>query len=554
MGRYRQLGVGLDRNFRNDYNANITDIESDVDKSLADSSVAKTTAEQAISQSQNAETVANEANTTSNDVQQQLNTIVIESGTSDAEVLQARGGEPVLNDRLNKVDELLAEKPSQADVFSNITTPRNITLSANGANRRPFIVFVDDDGYVEYYNVLSPILESKGYVGCPAIVSSWVDSRVECMTSSQIKELQSKGHEILSHTHDHLMFNTLSPDEMEYQCKTSKETLINMGFQVETLIYPGGNDGGSAGIERIKKYYKSGWRSSSGAANEQYRTLSNGFDMYRISIEGNTLTHLKTQVDRCLSEGNLLVFMTHANIQTAEDTQRFRDIVDYVYSLGIDVGTMNEALGIFGNTFDVGSKKYIKVVAGGDVESNAIGAVFKNPSEGYAINENTPIGYFEPEKITYSRISTSDGAVFPDVNGGYLETFVSQLYPNYAYQIWKPFSTSNIYKRTWTGTYISGSWKEWELIKGSKSFVVPATSLLPAETKTVDVDITAIVGNVSTTNTLPYFLTRRGNIADGVPFTHRIEAGILKLTFSNLNASASKSMSANTWDIHIMKG
>ncbi|MFP3471347.1 polysaccharide deacetylase family protein, partial [Micrococcus sp. SIMBA_144] len=93
------------------------------------------------------------------------------------------------------------------------------------------------------------------------------------MTQEQTNELQSKGHEIASHTHDHLMFSALTPDEIEYQCKQSKELLTGMGFRVENLIYPGGNLGGDAGLERIKKYYKSGYHSGSGTNANQYKVI-----------------------------------------------------------------------------------------------------------------------------------------------------------------------------------------------------------------------------------------------------------------------------------------
>jgi len=51
----------------------------------------------------------NEAIDQANTVQGQLDTIVIASGTSDAETIQARGGEPLLYNRLDKVDAQLAE-------------------------------------------------------------------------------------------------------------------------------------------------------------------------------------------------------------------------------------------------------------------------------------------------------------------------------------------------------------------------------------------------------------------------------------------------------------
>jgi hypothetical protein len=73
-------------------------------------------ADSAINTANSAVNSANLANTKSDDTQQQLNTIVIESGTSDAEVLQARGTYSVLNERLEATDTQLAEKASQSTV------------------------------------------------------------------------------------------------------------------------------------------------------------------------------------------------------------------------------------------------------------------------------------------------------------------------------------------------------------------------------------------------------------------------------------------------------
>jgi hypothetical protein len=49
----------------------------------------------------NAKANADHALSISESTQNQLDTIIVESGTSDAEVLQARSGYQVLNDRLN---------------------------------------------------------------------------------------------------------------------------------------------------------------------------------------------------------------------------------------------------------------------------------------------------------------------------------------------------------------------------------------------------------------------------------------------------------------------
>lgn len=407
-----------------------------------------------------AQNVLNEAQKTNNmnkDVQRQLNDIILENGDSEAEVVQARGGYDLLKNRLD-------ENVTQSEVKSNLPTPKSLTLSANGDNRRPFITFVDDDGFSQYYDYIAPTLEAKGFVGCPAIITSTTGTSGR-MSKEQLRELQGRGHEILSHTQDHLRFSTLTLDQIEYQCKTSKETLIGWDLNVETIIYPGGDTGGALGMERIKKYYRSGWRSSSSLGNEQHRVFKDSFTPYRVDIDWNTLSHLKEQVDICKAEGNWLVFTTHANIQDATRKQRFADIVEYIASQNVEVGTIKQGLDIFGNTIDVGSdsKKYFKILADGDAYSNAVGSVFKSRLEGYDIDENTPPGYFEEEKITYSHFRNEDKSAvnFPESHMGILETFVSRVSPSDGYQIWKPRNSISVYKRGQLGTIIEGHWGEW---------------------------------------------------------------------------------------------
>jgi Pectate lyase superfamily protein len=83
-------------------------------ESLSAANEAKTDASSAIQ-------TANEANTKSDDTQQQLNNIVINNGESDAEVLQARGTYSLLNERLEATDVQLAD------------TVRVINVKAHGA-------------------------------------------------------------------------------------------------------------------------------------------------------------------------------------------------------------------------------------------------------------------------------------------------------------------------------------------------------------------------------------------------------------------------------------
>ena len=65
----------------------------------------------------------NQAIDQANTVQGQLDTIVIASGTSDAETIQARGGEPLLYNRLDKVDTQLADITNYVNVKDFGATP-----------------------------------------------------------------------------------------------------------------------------------------------------------------------------------------------------------------------------------------------------------------------------------------------------------------------------------------------------------------------------------------------------------------------------------------------
>ena len=71
----------------------------------------------------------NEAINQANTVQGQLDTIIIASGTSDAETIQARGGQPLLYNRLDASDAQLAEKSLQTDLDTTNTTVTNLQVN-----------------------------------------------------------------------------------------------------------------------------------------------------------------------------------------------------------------------------------------------------------------------------------------------------------------------------------------------------------------------------------------------------------------------------------------
>ncbi len=75
-----------------------------INKAINQSGRSERDAASALAKSLSAEQISLLAQAMSEQTQKQLDNVIIESGTSDAEVIQARGEEPILNDRLNKTD------------------------------------------------------------------------------------------------------------------------------------------------------------------------------------------------------------------------------------------------------------------------------------------------------------------------------------------------------------------------------------------------------------------------------------------------------------------
>lgn len=517
---------------------------------------------QSLVNSQTALENSEQAVTTSNSVQEQFNQVVI-NGDSSVESAQARVNADgsvtytTLKDRLdtehNRLTAQLAHTSTKAETFSNITTPKSITISANN-NRIPFISFVDDDGFIEFFNLMAPKLESKGFVGTAAIITGNV-GKPGYMTIEQLRDLQSRGFELASHLHEDskyvsTKYNTI--EEIDYQCRHSKELLNSWGIKADHLVYPGGVRN-AEGKRIAKQYYKAGYNANTVNNDTQNGLITDAFEIARISGDTGDYEQIKSQIDRCIQEKNWLIIMTHVKTHTQEKLDALFQVIDYVATLDVGVGTLDQGFELFGPRLDVGYDRYIKVLGDGDIYSNVIGSVFKNPFDGYEINENTPLSYFEKEKITYSSFRVEDGGTFPVKNSGLLETYASAKNISLSYQIWKPYGTERVFKRYWSGTYVEGTWREWQeqVYKKTTSFIIPSTNLLPNESKTVSIDLTGFLGNSVATDRQPYTLTYRESIVDGIMWTSRIERGILKINFYN-PLDVSRNMYANDWDLTIL--
>ncbi|MDU2108324.1 MAG: polysaccharide deacetylase family protein, partial [Clostridium sp.] len=173
----------------------------------------------------------------------------------------------------------------------------------------PTTTIIFDDGWKEDYTVMYPYLKEKGIVACTAIVTSYQERYPEQYVSvDQIKELESNGWEIMSHTHNHIDLSTLSKEEQKTEFVTSKEKLESYGCQVENIVYPK-NHYNHDTMLAVKEYYKSAFAFNDGI-NYINNIPLNQYAIYRIALE-EPLAWNKKHIDKAFQENAWVVFMGH---------------------------------------------------------------------------------------------------------------------------------------------------------------------------------------------------------------------------------------------------
>jgi peptidoglycan/xylan/chitin deacetylase (PgdA/CDA1 family) len=101
------------------------------------------------------------------------------------------------------------------------------------------VVITFDDGYVDNYQYAYPILKEFNLNATVFVLPNTIDKSKNYMTSSQLKELQSNGIDIQSHTLVHEELTTLSYEKQLFSLKESKITLEKvLGKKVKYIAYP----------------------------------------------------------------------------------------------------------------------------------------------------------------------------------------------------------------------------------------------------------------------------------------------------------------------------
>ena len=102
------------------------------------------------------------------------------------------------------------------------------------------IVLTFDDGYTSVFNQAWPIMQEYGFTGTVYVCTSFI-GRTNYLSLDQIKELQSAGIEIGSHTKNHISLKEASYEQQVKEIMGSKQVLEeNLGVPCRSFCYPTG--------------------------------------------------------------------------------------------------------------------------------------------------------------------------------------------------------------------------------------------------------------------------------------------------------------------------
>lgn len=169
--------------------------------------------------------------------------------------------------------------------YSSITTTMLIDAIIKGIELppRPFL-FTVDDGNIDNYTNLFPIMQKYGFTGILYIVGNYIGAE-HYMNDEQILEMYNAGWEVGSHSMNHFDLTKLDGEQLRFEIVGSKETLeTRLGVPILTFAYPFGLHN-EASHDYIKFAGYIGAMGASGYTPAQGRW--NLFYLQRVEIKGS---------------------------------------------------------------------------------------------------------------------------------------------------------------------------------------------------------------------------------------------------------------------------
>ena len=117
-------------------------------------------------------------------------------------------------------------------------------------SEKPGVIFTFDDGFLDNYTVVYPVLKKLGAVGMFMVSPDLIGKshagtqNMDYMSASQIRELAKEHHEICSHTSSHHRMNSSDTSEvLKYEIVRSREEIETfLAQKIDIFCWCGGEE------------------------------------------------------------------------------------------------------------------------------------------------------------------------------------------------------------------------------------------------------------------------------------------------------------------------
>lgn len=255
------------------------------------------------------------------------------------------------------IEQILTRLNSITEPVTQESSAKRITRITDGGKEEvaAAVSFIDDDCRLATYTTLFPLIKELDIPYTLACPPGKIGADLY-MTQEQLLEMYNYGVTISCHTWAETNMDTLSKDQLEENLKKCVEKYREWGItDVNSYAYTQGKYSVD-NMSVVKKYFDMGFLVNKGINIIPYET----YYMRRVGLfptdNSFSLSDAKAYVDKLLTSGGWLIFMTHCWTSTFNATE-LKDLVSYIKGKSVKIIDVNEMIEKTGNVVDIGYYK-----------------------------------------------------------------------------------------------------------------------------------------------------------------------------------------------------
>lgn len=255
------------------------------------------------------------------------------------------------------IEQILTRLDSITEPVIQESSAKRITRITDGGREEiaAAVSFIDDDCRSAAYATLFPLIKELDIPYTLACPPGKIGADLY-MTQEQLLEMYNYGVTISCHTWAETNMDTLSKDQLEENLKKCVEKYREWEItDVNSYAYTQGKYSVD-NMSVIKKYFDMGFLVDKGINTIPYESCY----MRRVGLfptDGSfSLADAKIYVDKLLTSGGWLIFMTHCWTSTFNATE-LKELVSYIKGKSVQIIDVNEMIEKTGNVVDIGYYK-----------------------------------------------------------------------------------------------------------------------------------------------------------------------------------------------------